>query len=72
MQEEQRVRIISGFNKGKKGTILSVIPLPISPEAGLETGVDMPDAVPTPLFEVKLDDGTINTYSLDEIEATDK
>ncbi|MFC2048049.1 hypothetical protein ACFLSK_01285 [Chloroflexota bacterium] len=69
----QKVRIIKGEDKGKKGTIQSETPSFISPPSVLLESMHMPAPDRTmAVYKVQLDDGEIKSYPLAGIEFTDK
>ncbi len=73
MNVGQKVRITNGPDKGKKGAITGIIPIRISPVTTIKESVDMPDtAVAVNWFKVELEDGTVKSFDLDEIELIDE
>jgi len=68
MDTGQRVRVIKALDKGKEGVIIGQHTKSVPP-AILRVGGD---DTPVPYCNVKLDDGHINLYPLDWVEAVEQ
>ncbi|MFC2025337.1 hypothetical protein ACFLTG_02880 [Chloroflexota bacterium] len=69
----QKVRIIKGEDKGKKGTIQSETPSFISPLSEIFQSMTGPVFERSiAVYRVKLDDGEIKSYPLNGIEFIDE
>ena len=63
----QRIRVIKSLDRGKEGEIIGGHTKLVLPANLLVGG----DDTPTPYYNVKLNDGHINLYPLDWVEAVD-